>query len=482
LPKKTACDSAVLLKNEDILPLEKGQNVAVIGAFAKTPRLQGGGSSHINCFKVESAMDILESEENVSYAQGYSLQGDEINPALEQEAVELAKSASVAVIFAGLPDDFESEGFDRTHLNMPSCQNHLIDAICEVQPNTVVVLHNGSPVLMPWLPKVKGVLEMYLAGQACGSAAVDLLYGNVNPSGKLAETFPLRLEDNPSYLNFPGNRNEVCYQEGVFIGYRYYDKKKMDVLFPFGYGLSYTSFQYSNPKITVNGRSITGTTINSISSGGVISEHNQDTTVIPAVTAKDDDNIQVSVDITNTGVLAGQEVVQLYVQNPDCPDMRPDKELRDFAKVALEPRETKTVTFTLDYRSFAYYNTELQDWYAPSGDYELLLAASSRDIRQRLSLHLESTVKLPFRVTATTSCGDVFDLANDASPLETMLTKTNFASATSGDNDDCMGASTSKMMQAMYAEMPIHSVLSFSGKDLTLEDIQNTIRTINEKQ
>jgi beta-glucosidase len=427
-------------------------------------------------------MDSLGQEENVSYAKGFSAMGDEFDPALEKEAVELAAGADVAVIFAGLPDDFESEGFDRTHLNMPDCQNHLIDAVCEVQPNTVVVLHNGSPVLMPWLSKVKGVLEMYLAGQACGSAAVDLLYGHVSPSGKLAESFPCRLEDNPSYLNFPGNRHKVCYQEGVFIGYRYYDKKKMDVLFPFGYGLSYTTFQYSNPKLTVNGRSVTGTTTNSINNGGTITEHLQDTTVTPSVSAKDTDTISVSVDVTTTGVVAGQEIVQLYVKNPDCLDTRPEKELKDFAKVSLEPRETKTVTFQLDSRCFAYYNTELGDWYAPTGDYELLLAASSRDIRQKLSLHLESTVTLPFRVTETTSCSDVFSFANDTSPLDALLAKSGFDDVSDSAGEDTMGAGTAKMMQAMFADTPLHAILSFSGKDLTWEDIQNTIRAINEKQ
>jgi beta-glucosidase len=256
----------------------------------------------------------------------------------------------------------------------------------------------------------------------------------------------------------------------------------MDVLFPFGYGLSYTTFQYSNPKLIVNGRSITGTAVNSINNGGVISEHSPDTTITPSISAKDRDHIQVSVDITNTGVVAGQEVVQLYVKNPDCPDLRPEMELKDFAKISLEPRETKTVTFELEHRSFAYYNTSLHDWYAPDGDYELLLAASSRDIRQRLSLHLESTTKLPFLVTDTTTCEDVFAFANDPSPLETMLVKSGFADAASQGEEDTMGAATSKMMQAMCAEMPLHAILSFSNKDLTWEDIQNTILAINEKQ
>ena len=242
LARTTAEQSAVLLKNEDILPLQKDKKIAFIGEFAKVPRIQGGGSSHINNTSVESALDA--AGDSVSYAQGFHIDEETTDETLLQEAITLAKESDVAVIFAGLPDSFESEGFDRTHLNMPANQNELIARISEVQPNVVVVLHSGSPIAMPWLDKVAGVLQMYLAGQASGGAAVNLLFGDATPCGKLAETFPLHLEDNPSYLNFPGNREKVCYQEGVFIGYRYYDKKKMDVLFPFGYGLSYTDFTY----------------------------------------------------------------------------------------------------------------------------------------------------------------------------------------------------------------------------------------------
>lgn len=456
LAKKIACDSAVLLKNDGILPLKEGTKIAVIGEFAANPRIQGGGSSHINCFKVESALDVLSSDSNVTYSQGYQLEEDKIIPELEDAAVAAARDAEVAVIFAGLPDSFESEGFDRTHLNMPDCQNHLIERICQEQSNVIVVLHNGSPIVMPWLSQVKGVLEMYLAGQTSGAAAVELLFGKVNPSGKLAETFPLRLEDNPSFLNFPGNRNKVTYQEGIYIGYRYYDKKKMDVLFPFGYGLSYTTFQYSNAKLTVNGS--------------------------PVAKAKDNDKIIVSVDITNTGSVAGQEIVQLYVKNAPNEETRPEKELKNFAKVSLEPGETKTVTFELEQRSFAYYHTELSDWYAPSGEYEILLAASSRDIRQTLALELESTTKLPFRVTDISSCEDVYLFANDPSPLDAMLEKSGFAESTNKDGDDSMGAGTAEMMQAMFSGTPLHSILSFSTEDLTWQDIQDTIRAINEKQ
>lgn len=461
LAKKMACDSAVLLKNDGILPLQLNQKIAVIGEFASTPRIQGGGSSHINCFKVESAMDVLSSQPNITYAQGYQLEKDEILPALEDAAVAAARDAEVAVIFAGLPDSFESEGFDRTHLDMPACQNHLIERICQEQPNTVVVLHNGSPIQMPWLSEIKGVLEMYLAGQTSGAAAMDLLFGKITPSGKLAETFPLRLEDNPSYLSFPGNRKTVSYQEGIYVGYRYYDKKKMDVLFPFGYGLSYTSFQYSNARLSINGQSVS---------------------TMPSVKAKDTDQIQVSVDITNTGAVTGQEIVQLYVKNALCEESRPEKELKNFAKVSLEPGETKTITLELDQRSFAYYHTEIHDWFAPSGDYEILLAASSRDIRQKLSLHLESTTTIPFQVTDISTCEDVSLFANEPAPLNAMLEKSGFADATNKEDDDSMGAGTAEMMRAMFSGTPLHSILSFSGEELTWEDIQETIRAINDKQ
>ncbi len=456
LAKKMACDSAVLLKNDGILPLKDNQKIAVIGEFAANPRIQGGGSSHINCFKIESAMDVLSDNNNVTYAQGYQLKEDKIVPELEDAAVAAAKAADIAIIFAGLPDSFESEGFDRKHLNMPDCQNHLIERICQEQSNVIVVLHNGSPIVMPWLSQVKGVLEMYLAGQTSGAAAVDLLFGKVNPSGKLAETFPLRLEDNPSYLNFPGNRNKVIYQEGIYIGYRYYDKKKMDVLFPFGYGLSYTTFEYTNAKLSVN-----------MASGNC---------------AKDTDNIEVSVDITNTGSVAGQEIVQLYVKNAPNEESRPEKELKEFAKVSLQPGETKTVTFTLDQRSFAYYHTELSGWYAPSGTYEILIGASSRDIRQSLVLELESTTRIPFRVTDISSCEDVYLFANDPTPLDSMLEKSGFAESTNKDGDDSMGEGTAEMMKAMFSGTPLHSILSFSTDELTWQDIQDTIRAINEKQ
>lgn len=457
LARTTAEQSAVLLKNEDILPLQKDKKIAFIGEFAKVPRIQGGGSSHINNTSIESALDV--AGDSVSYAQGFHIDEETTDETLLQEAITLAKESDVAVIFAGLPDSFESEGFDRTHLNMPANQNELIARISEVQPNVVVVLHSGSPIAMPWLDKVAGVLQMYLAGQASGGAAVNLLFGDATPCGKLAETFPLHLEDNPSYLNFPGNREKVCYQEGVFIGYRYYDKKKMDVLFPFGYGLSYTDFTYSNMKVTVNGKNAA------------------DVDVI-----KETDEIVVSADITNTGNCDGAEIVQLYIKNPVVYEIRPEKELRDFAKVFLKAGETKTVTFTLNARAFSYYETRIHDWYAESGDYEILLASSSRDIRLQDTVSITGSKKIPFVADYITTCEDVELFAKDGSALDEMLRRSGFAEATDHDGDDSMGSGTADMMKAMFTGTPLHSILSFSSEELTYEDIQDTIRKLNEAE
>ena len=246
LARKVISESMVLLKNDGILPLNKSDDIAFIGKFAEKPRYQGGGSSHVNSFKVTSALEAVKGIKNITYAKGYDVKEDKIDDALIKEAIEVAKKAKVAVIFAGLPDSFESEGYDRSHMSLPSCQNRLIQEIAAVQPNTVVVLHNGSAVEMPWVNDVKGILELYLGGQNVGAATIDVLFGDVNPSGRLAETFPLKLEDNPSYLFYFGEKDTVEYREGIFVGYRYYDKKKLDVLFPFGHGLSYTTFDYSN--------------------------------------------------------------------------------------------------------------------------------------------------------------------------------------------------------------------------------------------
>lgn len=332
----------VLLKNEDaLLPLSADKKVAFIGKYAEKPRYQGGGSSHINSFKTESAMDAVEflatvKKENITFAKGFDDVEDKVDEALAAKAVEAAANADVAVIFAGLPDSFESEGYDRKHLGMPNCQNALIEAVAEAQPNTIVVLHNGAPVEMPWLGKVKAVLEAYLGGQAVGGAVVNVLYGNANPSGRLAETFPLRIQDTPCYLNYGGEHDKSVYSEGIFVGYRYYTSKEMEVLFPFGYGLSYTTFSYGN--LTVDKKEF-----------------------------KESEKLLVSVDVTNTGACTGKEVVQLYVAPKGGTIIRPVRELKAFEKTELAPGETKTVTFELDSRAYAYWNTEIHDWHVETG-------------------------------------------------------------------------------------------------------------------
>lgn len=436
LARKAAEESVVLLKNEDnVLPLFKEKRIAFIGEFAEKPRYQGGGSSHINSFKITSAMEAAAGAgwEHITYAQGYQTQKDETVEELKQAAVHAAENARAAVIFAGLPDNFESEGYDRKHMRLPHCQNELIEAICKVQPDTIVVLHNGSPVEMPWISKVKGLIETYLGGQAIGEAVVNILSGKVNPSGRLAETFPVKLEDNPSYLFYPGEDDVVEYREGVFVGYRYYESKKAEVLFPFGYGLSYTEFAYSN--ITVEKNRI-----------------------------KDVESLTVSVDVTNTGAIAGKEVVQLYVSPPSGNVLRPVIELRGFEKVALEPNETKKVTFTLDKRAFAYWNTAIHDWHVLSGEYTIHIAKSVKEHVLSAAVTVESTQVIPVVYDFNSTLGDIMKNPKGRAVFEAAQAQM-FAGTQAkeiGESaQDSSGAVNDEMMQAMMASMPLRQMLSF---------------------
>ena len=443
LARKVAEETIVLMKNDSILPLDKNDKIAFIGKFAAKPRYQGGGSSHINSHKVVSAMDEVKGMENITYAQGYIDEKDEIVEELLNEAVEAAKKSKIAVVFAGLPDNFESEGYDRTHMKMPNCQNALIDAVCEVQPNTVVVLHNGSPVEMPWKDKVKGIVEAYLGGQAIGSAVVDVLFGKVNPSGKLPETFPLKLEDNPSYLYYFGEGDKVEYREGVFVGYRYYETKKMDVLFPFGHGLSYTNFEYSN--ITISDDHI-----------------------------KDTDTVTVTVDVTNTGDVFGKEVVQLYVSPKNNKIIRPVKELKGFEKIALEPGETKTVSFILNKRSFAYWNMEIHDWHVESGKYDILIGKSVSDIVLSREISVTSTVRIPKTYTLDSIFGDLMEDEKAMAVLNPLLGQ--FGNSLNVSEEG--GAINSQMLESMIKNMPIRALLGFVP-NIELEYIYNILDKIN---
>jgi beta-glucosidase len=364
LARRVAGEGAVLLKNEGgLLPLQTTTKIALLGQFAKTPRYQGAGSSHIVPTRLDNVHDEmieLAGQDNITYAPGYSPKGDRVDDQLLQEAVAVAQSAEVVVICAGLTDLYEVEGLDREHMRLPRGHDALIEAVAGVHSNVVVVLSNGSPVEMPWAGQVNAILEGYLGGQAGAGAIADILYGHVNPSGKLAETFPLRLEDNPSYDYFPGGPKTVEYREGLYVGYRYHDTVQQKVLYPFGHGLSYTTFEYSDLQPSQN-----------------------------AIT--DRDTLTVTFRVKNSGQIAGQEIAQLYIRDVESTAFRPGKELKEFAKVALQPGEETKVSFELDRRAFAYYDPTIHNWCVESGDFEILVGASSRDIRLSTTVKVESS-------------------------------------------------------------------------------------------
>lgn len=363
LARKIAANSVVLLKNKDnILPLSKEKTVAVIGHMAKEPRYQGAGSSLINPTKLDNAFDELSAlGYTCRYAQGYDKAKDTPMQNMIDEAVRLAQGVDVAVVFIGLTEVYESEGFDRKHIDLPPAHNALVRAVAHTNKNVVVVLSGGSAVTMPWLSEVKGVLHGFLGGQAGGGAIADVLSGKVNPSGKLTETYPLKLEDNPSYENFPGNQLTVEYRESIYVGYRYYDKVLKPVLFPFGFGLSYTGFEY----------------------GGI----ELDKSEMP-----DTDTVTVSFRVKNTGELDGAEVAQIYVGAPESVIFKPVKELRAFKKVFLKAGEEKKVSVELSKRAFAYYNVNIHDWHCETGEYTIYVGASSRDLKLTSSIKVKSTV------------------------------------------------------------------------------------------
>lgn len=342
-------NSAVLIKNEEkLLPIRKGQKLAVIGAFAKTPRYQGAGSSHINAPHVVSFLEAMEGRGwEIAYAQGFDGETGETSDALLKEAAATAQNADVVLLFVGLPEVYETEGADREDMELPTGVNHLVEAVCAANPNAAVILHGGAPVVMPWYDQIKSVLCLYLGGDRVGEAAANLLTGAVNPSGKLAETWPLRLEDTPSYLNFPGEEGVVRYAEGIYIGYRYYDKRRMPVRAPFGHGLSYTEFAYSDLHF--------------------------DKTELT-----ESDALTVSCKVKNIGTVAGKEIVQLYVGVPRSRVNRAVRELKGFAKLALAPGEEKTVSFTLDSRAVAYWETRIGGWFVENGPVVIEISSFSQ--------------------------------------------------------------------------------------------------------
>lgn len=442
LAHKIATEGMVLLKNNGLLPFKGQQHIAVIGRAAEQAHFQGGGSSHINPTKVAVPFKELQAQAGnaeLTYAEGYPTDNSFRQEMIDQAAT-LAQSADVAVLYIALPTFKESEGYDRADLDLTKQQIALIQAVSKVQPNTVVVLNNGAPVVMSeWLDGVAAVLEGWMMGQAGGAAIADVLFGKVNPCGKLAETFPRQLADTPAHLNWPGETGEVRYGEGLFIGYRYYDAKQMPVLFPFGYGLSYTTFAYHNANVS-------------------------------AKNFKDVEGVTVTVDVTNTGHMAGKEIVQVYVHDQQSGLVRPHKELKGFAKVALQPGETKTVSIALDFRAFAYYHPEYQQWITEDGEFDLLIGASAVDIRQTLTVTLQSTLKLPCILDKESTIREWM-----ADPLgKTVLgplmmqmeaqTRQAFSGADASGTEGSLGMD----IMDMFADMPPVSMLGFQQSALAM--------------
>lgn len=359
IAQKIAEESIVLLKNDDnILPL-KNRKIALIGDMAKNPRYQGAGSSTINPYKIENAYNNLK-ENNIifEYAKGYEKIESENDETLRKEAIEIAKKNEIVIIFAGLTENFESEGIDRKNLNIPQNQNKLIEEICKVNKNVIIVLSNGSPILMPWKDKVKAIITGYLGGEAGAKAMINCILGKINPSGKLAETYPKKIEDTPCFENYPGTELTVEYKESIYVGYRFYDTTNIDVLFPFGYGLSYTTFTYSNLKIN-----------------------------------QKKDKIIVTFKIKNTGNFKGKEIAQLYISQENPKTFKSKKELKGFEKIELEAGEEKEISITLNNDSFEYYNPEIKRWAIEEGTYKILIGKSSRDIELEDKIFIKSNDK-----------------------------------------------------------------------------------------
>jgi len=461
LAYKIASEGMVLLKNNGILPLKDQQHVAVIGHAAEEAHFQGGGSSHINPTRVAVPFKELQARAGnaeLTYAEGYPADNSYRQELIDQ-AVQIASAADVAILYIALPSFKESEGYDRKDLDLTHQQVVLIKAVSQVQPNCVVVLNNGSPVAMSaWIEDVSAVLEAYMMGQAGGAAIADILYGKVNPCGKLTETFPLRLEDTPAYLTWPGSAGHVRYGEGLYIGYRYYDTRDIAVLFPFGYGLSYTTFSYGNPKVS-------------------------------STLFKDVDGLTVSVDVTNTGKFAGKEVVQVYVHDQKSGLERPLKELKGFAKVELQPGETKTVSVSLDFRAFAYYHPEYKQWITEDGEFDILIGASATDIRHSLTVILKSSLTQPCILDKEStlaewmadSCGKQV-VGPIYGQIDSMTRKIFGGQDRYGDSKaqgDSLGMGN---VMDMMNDMPLVSVLMFQQQALTMppeEMVEGLLRQVH---
>lgn len=372
LARRAAAAGMVLLKNDGgHLPAGAEESVAVIGSIARTPRFQGRGSAQVNPLTVETAWDELVAAaadpSSLSYAPGYGAD-DQTTDTLLEEARRVAREARLAVVFVGLPEGLETEGGDRADLDLPATHDALVEAVLEVQPNVAVVISSGAPVTMPWAGRTPAILQAWLGGEAGGGAIADVLLGRVDPAGRLAETFPVRLADTATYLSFPtGGQRRAPFSEGLFTGYRWHDAREIEPLFPFGHGLSYTTFAY-------------------------------EAMAIDAPTLGPGGRLAISVTVRNTGLRPGSEVIQLYVHEREPYQSRPVRELKAFAKVALAAGEVATVTLEMGPRDFATFDPEARRWVARPGVYDLFAGASSRDLRLTAVVDLVGTAGDPPRL------------------------------------------------------------------------------------
>ena len=441
LARESAGRSIVLLKNEGgLLPLADGASIALIGEFARTPRFQGGGSSHINPTRVDAALDSLRevAGDRVSFAAGFAFDGSNASKAavLRAEAVELAASRDVAVVFLGLTDAEESEGFDREHIDLPQVQIELLDAVLAANPNTVVVLSNGAVVSLPFADRVPAIVEAWLLGQAGGSATVDVLTGTVNPSARLAETIPHRIEDTPAFGSYPGSLGHVRYGEGIFVGYRWYDQRRMNVAFPFGHGLSYTSFSYGPPTV-------------SVAEGG---------------------DLVVRLTVTNTGDREGREVVQIYVAPEQSIVERAPRELRGFASVEIAAGASREVEITVRREDLAYWDIRVDRWVVEGGSYLVEVGASSRDLRGSVSVEVSGDeAKTPLSRNSTV--GEIL-----AHPVAGPIVQAQLAGMRQLA-DDAMDAAvmTEDAMSQLMMSFPIGRLAGFPSMGVTREQVDQLI-------
>lgn len=451
LAREAAARSIVLLRNDDrggagaLLPLDRGAAIAVIGEFARTPRYQGAGSSLINPTRLDTALEEMRllADGDVAFAPGFTLDGTGEVEALRAEAVAAAAAAEVAVVFLGLPAAQESEGFDRESLDLPEAQLALLAAVREANPNVVVVLSNGGVVALPFRDEVPAIVEAWLLGQAGGGGTADVLFGVVNPSAKLTETIPLRIEDTPAFGNFPGEFGHVRYGEGILVGYRWYDARALEVAYPFGHGLSYTTFAYGD--------------------------------AVAAVT--DAGDVEVRVPVTNTGTVAGREVVQVYAGPLRSVVQRAPRELRGFAAVEVAPGQTRDAVVAVRRDDLAYWDVRVDRFVVEGGAYRVEVAASSRDVRAETVVEIAGD-ELVLPLTMNSSVADVF-----AHPVTGPVVQQLMAGALAGlggaDSSAASMLPDDDALQKMMASFPIGRLAGFPGMPLGYDQIEELIRTAN---